>query len=416
MSIVEETLRKMQEKQEAAKASHDNSGTTSAADKNVSKNIKPAFTRPFVMTAIGLVILGLLKYIGFDRFQEKLFKKQKNVSKNKKPARTRPFVMIAIGLVILGLLTYIGFDRYQEKLYKKHGDLSFKKIKLKTVRAHMVKAKSLPAAIELKDELQKLDGVVESNQETSATPITKESKIEPEPKEIVVFGDKPQEPDRQYVSTMKPAPGSSLQEKGFTSPEIDRDVDSDQKTSITKADESTTELVEKLKHSEEVPTSLFMEELVVEKQLDRAKYLINIGSYAEAIDILKPIVDSSAETWNAYLLMGAAYLGMGELYHAESYLDMGLAVNGKNPQLWLQRAIVEQQKGNHKSALQILDETQKLAPDLPEVYLNIGYSNDAIGRKQSSAKAYNTFIKLTEGNTAYMIVRHKVLERLQYLK
>ncbi|MCP4413615.1 MAG: tetratricopeptide repeat protein, partial [Gammaproteobacteria bacterium] len=152
------------------------------------------------------------------------------------------------------------------------------------------------------------------------------------------------------------------------------------------------------------------------KQLKQARHLINIGSYNDAIDILKPIIDRQEETWDTYLLMGAAYLGLGELDYAETYSEMGLAMNGKVPQLWLQCAIVEQQRGKHEAALKILNEAEKLAPDIPEMQLNIGYSYDAIGNQKLSVKAYNSFLKLTEGNSAYMMVRYKVLERLRNLK
>ena len=109
-------------------------------------------------------------------------------------------------------------------------------------------------------------------------------------------------------------------------------------------------------------------------------------------------------------------LGLGELDNAEMYLEMGLAINGKVPQLWLQCAIVEQQRGKHEAALRILNEAEKLAPDIPEVQLNIGYSYDAIGNQKLSVRAYNSFLKLTEGNPAYMMVRYKVLERLRNFK
>ena len=85
----------------------------------------------------------------------------------------------------------------------------------------------------------------------------------------------------------------------------------------------SVELVEDLTYSEDKPTSSLLEENVVGKQLKRARHLINIGSYAEAIDILKPIIDRQEEIWDTYLLMGAAYLGLGELDNAETYFGNG---------------------------------------------------------------------------------------------
>ncbi|WP_162532419.1 tetratricopeptide repeat protein [Candidatus Scalindua japonica] len=184
---------------------------------------------------------------------------------------------------------------------------------------------------------------------------------------------------------------------------------SDNKQSPSESVVDLTQSVEKL------PFSL-LEENIFGKQLKQARHLINIGSYNDAINILNPIIDRHQETWDTYLLMGAAYLGLGELDYAEKYSEMGLAMNGKVPQLWLQCAIVEQQRGRHEAALRILNEAEKLAPDIPEVQLNIGYSYDAIGNRRLSEKGYNSFLKLTEGNPAYMMIRYKVLERLRYLK
>ena len=77
----------------------------------------------------------------------------------------------------------------------------------------------------------------------------------------------------------------------------------------------------------------------------------------------------------------------------------------------------KQQRGDHGTALQLLKEAQKLAPAMPEVQLNIGYSNDTMGDRLLEAKtAYKLFLDLTEGNSAYFTVRKKVMERLVSLK
>ena len=155
----------------------------------------------------------------------------------------------------------------------------------------------------------------------------------------------------------------------------------------------------------------------IKNEIKRAKHMINVGSYEKAVNILNPIIENYVATWKVYLLIGTAYLGLNELDKAEKYLDKGLAVTGKQPQLWLQRAVVEQQRGDHGTALQLLKEAQKLAPAMPEVQLNIGYSNDTMGDRLLEAKtAYKLFLDLTEGNSAYFTVRKKVMERLVSLK
>ncbi|MGR3221135.1 MAG: hypothetical protein ACUZ8H_15170 [Candidatus Anammoxibacter sp.] len=71
---------------------------------------------------------------------------------------------------------------------------------------------------------------------------------------------------------------------------------------------------------------------------------------------------------------------------------------------------------NHETALQILLQAEQLDPAMPEIQLNIGYSSDALGsRNSTTVKAYRYFPELTESNAAYLTVRQKVLERLSRL-
>ncbi|MGR3221134.1 MAG: tetratricopeptide repeat protein [Candidatus Anammoxibacter sp.] len=73
--------------------------------------------------------------------------------------------------------------------------------------------------------------------------------------------------------------------------------------------------------------------------------LICAVSYEKAIDVLKLVIEGNVWIWELYFLMGTAYLGLGNPDIAERYLDRGIAVNDKQIQLWIQRAVVEQQKG-----------------------------------------------------------------------
>lgn len=155
----------------------------------------------------------------------------------------------------------------------------------------------------------------------------------------------------------------------------------------------------------------------IKSEIDRAKHMINVGSYEKAVNILKPVIKNYVATWKVYLLIGTAYLGLNELDLAEKYLDKGLAITGRQPQLWLQRAVVEQQRGDHETALQLLQESLKLAPAMPEVQLNIGYSINTMGDRPLEAKIeYKLFLDLTENKSAYFTVRKKVMERVVSLK
>ena len=90
----------------------------------------------------------------------------------------------------------------------------------------------------------------------------------------------------------------------------------------------------------------------------------------------------------------------------------GLARDATVPQLWVQRALVSQQRGRFGEALDALRQAELLAPKLPEVQLNLAYSLEALGDGQAAVTHYRTFLTLTEGKRAYHATRKKVLDRI----
>lgn len=144
----------------------------------------------------------------------------------------------------------------------------------------------------------------------------------------------------------------------------------------------------------------------------QARHLVREGSYAEALKILQPEFKETPSGWEPYFLIGTVYLGMGRLDLAEKYLDRGLAVDPGRARLWLQRAVVAQQKNDNARALRLLDEALKLDPSIPEIHLNIGYSSEAAGNKESAAKAYRAFLSLSRDETRYREIRETVVKRL----
>ena len=460
MSIIEETLRTIQEKQETKGHGYKNPGVSSV-NGNVSHNPKPANYKTFVILTIVLSVLGLATYVGFDMYQNKLEEKKRilnydqdlfkaeitSIVKSPKPPTTIKHEN-KLQKPDLGLAKYIELEKRLDELKEKDKAPGNDKNSLNTKISSIVEAQKPSTSIKpdskpqksnkqsdisrqrslvlpfespqspqlpqppispfqpprstvladqvfgpLKENTQKGDivslkttNIAKPDQETYITPIVKERKAKPKTNEIAL---------------------ESKQHKLDGQPDVAKDAVLSQEPSGP---------ADTLKPPESTPTSLLVEEYVIEKQLNRAKDLVNAGSCKEAIEVLKPVIDSPSGTWEAYLLMGAAYLSLGELYYAETYLDMGLAINRKQPQLWVQRAIVEQQRGEHEAALRILHESEKLAPTMPKVLLNIGYSNDAIGNKQLAAKSYQSFLGVTEGKPAYSVVRLKVLDRLASLK
>ena len=139
------------------------------------------------------------------------------------------------------------------------------------------------------------------------------------------------------------------------------------------------------------------------------------GDYDNAILRLRPVLFNNDKNWEVLFWMGSAKLGLGLYNEADNYFKNALAINAEIPQLWTQRAIISQEKDDHISALRFLQKAKTLAPNIPEVILNIAYSNDALGDRNGAVLAYREFLSLTRGNGAFTQQRLAVNNRLEEL-
>lgn len=149
--------------------------------------------------------------------------------------------------------------------------------------------------------------------------------------------------------------------------------------------------------------------------LARAQHFITQRQYAQAINVLDPLFIKPPERWEPWFWLGTAQLGLGQLEKAQASLVDGLARDATVPQLWVQRALVSQQQGRFGEALDALRQAELLAPELPEVQLNLAYTLDMTGDRLVAGKHYRMFLTLTEGEKAYHATRKKVLDRISRL-
>lgn len=149
-----------------------------------------------------------------------------------------------------------------------------------------------------------------------------------------------------------------------------------------------------------------------EVRLARARRLIQTRRYARAVTTLRPLFVTPPKTWEPWFWLGTAQLGLGQWEEARNSLVEGLARDATVPQLWVQHALVSQQRGRFGEALDALRQAELLAPKFPEVQLNLAYSLEALGERQVAVTHYRTFLTLTEGNHAYHATRKKVLDRI----
>lgn len=149
--------------------------------------------------------------------------------------------------------------------------------------------------------------------------------------------------------------------------------------------------------------------------LARAQYFITLRQYARAVTALNPLFVLPPESWEPWFWLGTAQLGLGQWEKARTSLVEGLARDATVPQLWVQRALVSQQEGRFGEALDALRQAELLAPQLPEVQLNLAYALEVAGDRLVAVKHYRTFLTLTEGKKAYHATRKKVLDRISRL-
>ena len=150
-------------------------------------------------------------------------------------------------------------------------------------------------------------------------------------------------------------------------------------------------------------------------KLARAQYFIKKRRYARAMTVLQPLFVEQPERWEPWFWLGTAQLGLGQWEKAQAALVEGLACDATVPQLWVQRALVSQQQGRFGEALDALRQAELLAPELPEVQLNLAYTLEVTGDRLMAGKHYRMFLTLTEGKKAYHATRKKVLDRISRL-
>ncbi len=147
-------------------------------------------------------------------------------------------------------------------------------------------------------------------------------------------------------------------------------------------------------------------------KLVRAQDLIKQQQYGQAVTSLQPLFVKPPDRWEPWFWLGTAQLGLGQLEEAEESFVEGLARDATVPQLCVQRALVSQQQGKFGEAVEALRQAELIAPQLPEVQLNLAYSLEVQGHIEPAVDHYHTFLALTEGNPAYYPARRKVLERV----
>lgn len=146
--------------------------------------------------------------------------------------------------------------------------------------------------------------------------------------------------------------------------------------------------------------------------LARAEKLINANLAVEALFELRSAKGQELEDWRYHYLVGAAEMKLGRQAKAQEALSTAIRLNPRQPEARLKRAVLNQEQGLHNDAMADLREVEKIAPQLPEVYLNQGYSADALNRLGEARTAYLQFLNLSKSKANYGATRAWVTKRL----
>jgi tetratricopeptide (TPR) repeat protein len=133
----------------------------------------------------------------------------------------------------------------------------------------------------------------------------------------------------------------------------------------------------------------------------------------EAVKNAQMLTVDFPDRWEPWFWAGTAQLALGQLEAASSSLEHANKLNPGVAQIKIQRAIVAQEKGDHLTAIALLNKAGVLSPDSAQIFLNLGYSHDALGMTSEANKDYQRYLVLTEGDNRYEQQRLSILQRMQ---
>lgn len=151
----------------------------------------------------------------------------------------------------------------------------------------------------------------------------------------------------------------------------------------------------------------------IDMAIERARLSLARGDYQQAIMVLDPLLEDAPKRADYWFLKGSAHLGMGQLEQADMAFAASKAIAPDNVQIAIQQAIVKQEQKDHVAALQILQAASAMYAEVPEIYLNQGYSQLALGAELEARRSFRTFLRMTEDRSLYTQNRLAVKNWLQ---
>lgn len=147
-------------------------------------------------------------------------------------------------------------------------------------------------------------------------------------------------------------------------------------------------------------------------QLTYARLLVKNGKPVKAIEMLKPLANQHGDDWRPWFWLGSAQLMNKQLDDAAWSMDEALAREGERVSIWVQRAVIEQERGNYRAAANMLQVADSIEPGNIDVLVNYAYALELSGELDKSTAVYRSFLKASAGSSEVGRLRSRVLSRL----
>jgi len=145
-----------------------------------------------------------------------------------------------------------------------------------------------------------------------------------------------------------------------------------------------------------------------------AKLDILQGKFRQAQTVLLPLMSDDNSGWQPWFWSATAKLKEGLIEQARTDLEQAVTRDASVPDIWIQKAAVEQRSGNHIAAVQLLQVARQLAPGNPQIHLSLAFSNEQLGAYSSALKNYQKFVQ-TSKDTKLNHYQPSVIRRISEL-
>jgi Flp pilus assembly protein TadD len=140
---------------------------------------------------------------------------------------------------------------------------------------------------------------------------------------------------------------------------------------------------------------------------------ISLGQFANAAQAARQLSRLTGPNWRTAYLLGVALSGMGEWEEAVATLTSARNQHANHPRLALHLVVALQETGRHSLALDILQGLTSSQTEMPELWLNLGHTQLALGQKSEARVSFQRFMQASHDRADMQLQKAWVMQQLQ---